>query len=354
MAPLGYGVNFEFGRVGGGGGGGGGGAISSPGNLGMPRAFGAAPFSGVNAADLHLQGFVNPLDAACTFSTYTISFNGTSNPAAGCKLTPCLFADNAGNPDGGARIAVGTEVTFTGTETGDQTYAFGSTQTLAAGTKYWFGFITSSAGSWPIMEGSGAGTYAEPTWRKAANTYASGVPATCPTTSDTGQLLGIQLNVTAARGVQGIWDITHGPTDNSAGANEMDLQKVVLPAGGPYNVSAVVLRLSYIVTNGSKIKAVIYTDSSGAPGTLVAVGSELTLASPADQLQRKASLFSGVSLGAGTYWIGFTTDSSNRMICGRSGSGQGKWENITYASPPSSAGAMAELSRQLGTYILFS
>lgn len=351
MAPLGYGVNFEFGRVGGGGGGGGGGAISSSGTLGTPGVLGTSPFWGVNPDGLTLQGFTNPLDAACTFSTYTITFN--SAPTAGGKFKPVLYSDNAGSPNGGTLIAVGTEITLAGTETGDQTYSFGTTQTLAAGTKYWFGLITSASGSWPIRENGGCTTYAEQDFRKASNTYTSGAPGTCPTMSTTGNSLCILLNVTAARGVVGVWDISHGPTDDVCDPGEMDLLKVALPAGGPYSISAIVMRYSYSVSNGSKFKGVIYTDSGGVPGTLVAVGSEITLAT-ADANNRKSSLFSGVSLTAGTYWIGVINDTSNRLLCGLSLTGITRWKDITYASPPSTVGTMTDLNRQLGAYILFS
>lgn len=52
------------------------------------------------------------------------------------------------------------------------------------------------------------------------------------------------------------------------------------------------------------IRLVIYSDSSGSPGTLVASAPEYTLAGDAAPGWREVSLSSPVSLTAGTYWLG--------------------------------------------------
>jgi hypothetical protein len=94
------------------------------------------------------------------------------------KFKACLYADNAGSPNGQARLSDGTEVIgSTGGST--VTSALVTPTALVAGTAYWIGFITDTS---IALGQNDTGTTAV----RAAATYTSGVPATCPTVT-TGQ-----------------------------------------------------------------------------------------------------------------------------------------------------------------------
>jgi hypothetical protein len=83
-----------------------------------------------------------------------------------------------------------------------------------------------------------------------------------------------------------------------------------LDADGPFQLSGAVTvsKLSGYVTGGGasqKVRGVIYADSGGSPGSLVAVTPEVTIAA-AQAAGWVDLVFSGsVSLAAGSYWIGY-------------------------------------------------
>jgi hypothetical protein len=292
----------------------------------------------------YVQLMTNRLDADVKFTTYNIGVN--SAISAGTKWTPVLYADNGSNAPG-SLIASGTEQTAVGTETGDLNYSFGSQQTLTAGTKYWFGFLVT--GTLNLRESNNSG-YSQGTMGWFSATYASGPPATAGAFTVPGNAYAVALNVTAQRGVLGFWD--QDPlynTDYFLGANEMDVISVTTPAGGgTYSATSLSIRLSPTITVGGKMKAIIYTDSSGAPGTLVGTGSEVTVAS-ANQIL--TSTFSGVNLNANTtYWIGVLTDNASRLA---SKTANTKWVSRTYTSgPPASFGTPGGTStRYAGVYL---
>lgn len=335
----------------GGGGGGAGGPFTTTGKLGLPGAYGSSAAS-MGTNQLSLQGFHNRLDAACTFSTYTITFTGTIT--AGAKFTPCLYSDNGSNAPG-TLIASGTEITLSGAEVNsDQTYSFGSTRTLAANTKYWFGFLA-SADFRPLNAGP-ASTYNLLEWKAFTGlTYASGPPTNPTSPISSGNVLCVLLNVTLARGAAGYWDEDpHLGSDAFSGAGQADVVKITTPSSGTCSADALALRLAWGITAGGKFKGVIYADSGGAPGALLATGSEVTLTGSNIEQQ---STFSAVTLAASTsYWVGIWADSANRIVAGASGTGYGQTKSGgTYASGPfSSMSGSADTGRQFGAYLLFS
>jgi hypothetical protein len=329
-----------------------GGPFTTTGHLGMPRVWASSPFNGTAGNRMYLQGFINHLDAACTFSTYTVSFN--SSPTAGTKWTPALYSDSSGAP--GTLIASGTEITATGSEgANDVTYSFGSTQTLSANTTYWFGFLMTAAMN--IMEAGPASTNSLLDTRWVSQTYGSGPPSSPTGFSATGNIYAFLLNVTAARGVAGFWDLFNQiGGDWITASGEADTLKITTPASGTCNADGVAVRLSWNVVNGSKFKGVIYADSSGSPGALVATGSEITVAT-ADANKILESTFSGVTLSASTtYWVGIWSNDANRLMGGHSGSGYSQYKGGgTYASGPfSSMSGSSDAGRELPFYLLFS
>lgn len=324
-----------------------GGSFTSSGTIGIPGAFGAAPFFGTSADQLALQGLKNIHDANASFSTYTISFN--SSPTAGTKWTPCLYSDNAGSP--GTLIATGVERTATGSEgLSNQTYAFGSTQTLNANTQYWFGFLLS--GTINIREMGGTGAYNLPGYSTLSRTYTLGCPTNPTGFSAKTNFMCVTLPVTLNRGVLGLWDLHPFVGNEYFSAVELDVISGTIPGSGSVSAQSIGLRLSDVVTVGGKYKGVIYADSAGAPGALVGVGSEVTIVSAATIL---TSTFSGVSLtGGNTYWFGTMADNTSRFVGNNNAST--KWKANTYASgAPNPFGTPGGTStRMAGVYLYFA
>lgn len=127
------------------------------------------------ANELFMRRFQAPVNG--TLQSVSAIAQATSSTA---KTTAVIYADNAGSPNGEALIASGTQVIGT---TGGQvlTSSFASPPTLVSGTYYWIGFITdTSVALYESIASPSVGV-------KAANTYTSGAPATCPTVS-TGQV----------------------------------------------------------------------------------------------------------------------------------------------------------------------
>jgi hypothetical protein len=333
----------------------GGGPFTTTGQFGMPRAWSGGDFaSGGNK--LALQQINNRMDAAADFSTYTICWGALGDTPAGAKFKPVLYSDN-GSDAPGTLIAVGTENTLAGTEfSTDATYSFGSTQTLAANTKYWFGWITDTDIR-PRSGATAASINGYAAIKYVANTYSSGAPASPTGFTDSDGVICLLLNVTVARGVAGFWDLYNQiGSDFITSAGEAALHTITTPASGTCNADKIGVRLSWNVTNGSKFKGVIYADSGGSPGALVATGSEVTVTTAnADSVLE--STFSAVTLSASTtYWIGLWSNDANRLMCGHGGNGYSQFKGGgTYASGPfSSMSGSTEVGREIGLYLLFS
>lgn len=99
--------------------------------------------------------------------------------SAGAKFRAVLYADNAGTPNAQSLLASATSDTVGATALTVMSSAFATPYAMTGGTSYWIGFITDT--SVAIYEAD-AGV----TGVKAANTYTSGPPGTCPTVT-TGQ-----------------------------------------------------------------------------------------------------------------------------------------------------------------------
>lgn len=93
---------------------------------------------------------------------------------------------------------------------------------------------------------------------------------------------------------------TDGGSTSPANANRMLVAKYALPVGG--TVTAV--NAIYATDSGAEnSKAVIYADSAGSPGALLA--SSASVAAASGDVAHSLS----VHLAAGTYWIGTVVDS---------------------------------------------
>jgi hypothetical protein len=128
-----------------------------------------------------------------------------------------------------------------------------------------------------------------------------------------------QTNSTTTPGANKLYLRTSTP-----GAN-MTLQKVTIL---PSTTSA-----------GAKFKAVLYSDSAGAPNTLIATGTEVVGATAATYLDLPFS--SGQALTSGTpYWFGFITDTAVSLHQSTTGTTRDIASNTYGSGAPSPAPAM--------------
>ena len=119
--------------------------------------------------------------------------------AAGANTRAVVYPDSAGSPNGLTLTASGTQVT--GTTAGTVlTCPFGSPPSLTGGTAYWIGLMTDTSVALNLLDATTVGL-------KAAATYASGAPATCPT-------------MTTAQTTWEIWGNLTGATTNWSASND--------------------------------------------------------------------------------------------------------------------------------------
>jgi hypothetical protein len=101
---------------------------------------------------------------------------------------------------------------------------------------------------------------------------------------------------------------TFGTTSNAGtmlggGANGIDATKYMLTQAGT------VIQLSIYAMNAGNVKAAIYADNSGVPGTLMVANNVPT---PVSAGQWNSVSITPTLLSAGTYWIAFSADGALR------------------------------------------
>lgn len=99
-----------------------------------------------------------------------------SNDAT-AKVKGVIYPDSGGSPNGQSLITTGNEFTGAVANTA-MTSTFGSPPSLSASTDYWIGFIVNNGINFIQTDSTNTAV-------KAANTYGSGAPATCPTVTTT-------------------------------------------------------------------------------------------------------------------------------------------------------------------------
>lgn len=199
---------------------------------------------------------------------------------AGAKMKAVCYADSGNSPNGQSQVgSTGTEVTGT-TAGAVVNLPFGSPIALTGGTKYWIGYITDSA--------TRQYTATHPnslTTLHAANTYASGAPATCPTMSSTSGAYGsmwgygsgaaanwVALNYGAQAGGESLLSVhTSGtyPYAASATATDQDIQEFAPLCSQPGEVYGVAVAAFLDKSDGGTRTA----DLKGQSGASESAGS---------------------------------------------------------------------------------
>lgn len=122
------------------------------------------------ANELYLRKVTCPAGGA-TITAVSAYMAATS---AGAKFKAVVYADNAGTPNAQSLLASASADTVGATSLTVLTSTLATPYAMTGGTSYWIGFITDT--SVAIWEADGSTTGV-----KAANTYTSGAPGTCPT-----------------------------------------------------------------------------------------------------------------------------------------------------------------------------
>lgn len=145
--------------------------------------------------------------------------------------------------------------------------------------------------------------------------------------------------VTFAQGAfaVGYWNALSTANATASGANTLALRGFTAPAGGQTLNSISVLPTATSV--GANYKAVLYADSAGAPGALLATGTQVTGTVSGTVLTLPFA--SGQALTAGTaYWIGYITDTSVTLVIGESSLAGRSKANTYSGGAPNPAGVM--------------
>jgi subtilisin family serine protease len=127
---------------------------------------------------------------------------------------------------------------------------------------------------------------------------------------------------------------------------------------GNVTVSKLSVYLQPTSTAGTQVlKGVIYADSSGTPGSLLAVSNQLTFASSNSAGWYDLTFPTAVNLPAGNYWIGFISGASSSVAGFRydSVSGSRYLNSNTYTSGPSNPfGSASTDSEQMSLYATYT
>jgi iron transport multicopper oxidase len=149
---------------------------------------------------------------------------------------------------------------------------------------------------------------------------------------------------------------TVGASSDHFVAERKRVNRYALPAAG--SVSKLSIYLAPGGTSGQQVlKGLIYADSSGSPGALLAVSEQLTYASTNATGWYDLKFSSPVKLGVGSYWIGVMTGSTAGVTGFRfdSVSGSRDYNTNTYASGPTNPfGSVTTDAEQMSLYATYT
>jgi hypothetical protein len=257
----------------------------------------------------------------------------------------------------GAPVPVNTSVpTITGTAQ--------QGQTLTEHHGSWTNEPTSYAYGWLQCDSLGTSCLAIP--GAASQTYV-------PTSGDVGHTLEVQETASNAGGasspstsattavVSAAPPATFGKTAVGGAsdyfvAERKRVNRYALASAG--SVSKLSIYLSPTGTAGQQVlKGVIYSDSSGVPGSLLATSQQLTFASTSATGWYDLSLSSPVKLAAGSYWIGVITGATAGIAGFRydNVTGARDYNSNSYAAGPTNPfGAVTTDGEQTSLYATYT
>jgi hypothetical protein len=260
------------------------------------------PFSGnyQGASRYHLS-------SDTTITGLMIRCAGTAASTSHAKAV--IWADSSGSP--GTLVATSNELTPVPGSV--QLFWFASPQALTAGY-YWLGLIADSNLLLGYTSGGSLTSY-------KSRTYSSGPSDPFGTPGGTANALDIiGCTTLAINNVAGDLDLSYvGPWPVSA--NNMVCSPYVLSGSATITQIAIAFARTFA---SAKFKVGIWADNSGQPGTLLANSSEIVGVQCGIQLCSISA-----SLTAGTYWIGFVSDTGLAVGVAASNPGA-KWTGSAY------------------------
>jgi hypothetical protein len=264
-------------------------------------------------------------------SNITQGFVKHSNNGATVKIKMVVYADSSGSP--AALIATSNEVTNpTGTAV-FQAFTYATPFSLTPATAYWLGYITDNG--FPVFTNTTNGQSLGPRlgWNASATpaiSYASGPPATLSGGTPSfgsatfSNLTDMYLQGSYSGLVFATPEFTPCDGFGNSGGNEL----LVAPFVAQDTLSGTDAFLQVNTTNSTaKMKLVVYADSAGSPGSLIAASNEVV--GPTAGWQHFV-FGTPVSITAGTqYWYGTFADSV--VVVKRTGPSNAKANAATYA-----------------------
>ena len=149
---------------------------------------------------------------------------------------------------------------------------------------------------------------------------------------------------------------TVGASTDSVVANRKRVNRYAVSAS--VSVTKLSVYLQPASTSGTQtLEGVIYADSGGSPGSLIAVSNQLTFASTNTAGWYDLPFSTPVSLAPGNYWIGFVSGSSSYVVAFRydSVAGSRAYNANTYSSGPSNPfGSASTDSEQISLYATYT
>lgn len=206
-----------------------------------------------------------------------------------------IYSDVSGSPS--ALLGVSAGITLTGSHAEFIPMQFATPVVIAAGAYVWLGVISATTMQTSACLSTGSILYNTDSYASPASVFGS-----ASTASFTYPLF--------ATGDDGTLRLGRASVDSGSGvyyANSAHADKFVV--GGALSISIASIS-AYVTTTSAavKSKAAIYTDSGGAPGTLIGQTVEATGSSANSWLT--LSFAAAPTLAPGTYWLCFISDTS--------------------------------------------
>jgi hypothetical protein len=306
---------------------------------------------GSTAGLVQLFGLINPATGA---STVTVTASGTTDTLSGGSVS--FTGVDQTTPVGTAVTASGTSTapsaTVTGTTAGNMVAAAACTGTST-------GFTASGNTSrWTknVNGNTGAGN-------NAGSTAAASGSVSMSFTTGASDLWGaVAVEVKAASGGGGGTTFTVGKTTDGTSSSASSTDKVAVSSAVASNTGTLisgVARLWLSAAGSAGTKMVVYADSAGAPGALLATSDETVLTSTTEagvsytfSSTNQITIVSGVTYWIGAFWadpgtpsVNLSRDATAAMRQEVSGAG------VVYPTPPNPYGTPTANAGPMDAYI---
>jgi PKD repeat protein len=212
--------------------------------------------------------------------------------------------------------------------------------------------------SWDL---NGDGTFGDSTAQKPSYTYATAgtYNAVLKVTDNKGASTNSSpITITVSSGTGSTFGTTTpGSSVDTASANFKEVSKFTAPlAGSIKKVTGYISGLG-AASGSQKIRAVLYADSGGNPGTLLGVSNEVTINAGRAWGWVDFNFSSPVAIQAGTIWIGYIAGTTSDLTQLRYGplANDGRYNTNSYSSGASNPfGSATTISFHYSIYATYN